>query len=280
MYWKKISLKDRKIFLKEKLKGLSLEDKTDLLFNSFEGEECVCLATGMSLLDYSEDKVREFCKDKVVLSVKTASLKFKHVTDICVTNYYNSFSFSGNEDFLLLSRQETLLDHPNWVNAGLVTPETYAANFPFSPDVLWGCDTSGKHSNSVCNANRWKENELSKRKVNRLLGPGILNDMAIPTMVHLGVSKIYFLGWDGSLLDKKGKVKHFYDLERKYKPNLNKIRSDLDLKIVKSDLPKDEQQVVRDAEEDIVKYFASKEIDIFTLSKTSNITNNIPRHLL
>lgn len=269
--WDSIELKERKYAYKQLSMNKTIEEKTDLLRNMFSGKECVCLATGPSLLDYSKQAIDEFCKDKVVVSVKTAAVRHLDVTDICVTNFYNSYKFSNDEPFLILARQEVPLGNKNFVNRMLVEHSSFMTKLPFKPDILWGCNNLVAHSKSVCYANRWNENELTKQKVNRILGPGILNDMAIPVMVHLGVKKIYFLGWDGSQVDNRGRVKHFYKIDRTIQPNINVIREDLDCRILKADTAKHEQEIVTNSEIDIYRYLSSKRISPFILSTQSHV---------
>lgn len=275
--WNDFPVKERKHVFRRLSRGKSREQKTDLLYNAYKDLECVCLTTGPSLLDYPEKEIEEFCKDKVVVSIKTASLKFKNTTDICLTNYYNSYKFSNDEPFLILARQETPIWQNNWVNRRLVTEESYGNYFPFQPDILWGCDNTVGHSKSVCYANRWEENELTKEKTNRILGPGVLNDLGIPVIVHIGVKKVYFLGWHGSRLNKHGKLEYAYKIENKHRPNFNVIKESLDCRILKSDTPKDECSLITESELDILKYFNKKQIEVSILSKNNQISKKFKR---
>ena len=74
--WKEIAVKERKALYKEISKNKTLEEKTKLLKNIYEGLEGVCLVTGPSLLEFPQEKIEAFCKDKPVFSVKTATLKY------------------------------------------------------------------------------------------------------------------------------------------------------------------------------------------------------------
>lgn len=268
------------LFLKNKLSELNLEQQTDLLENYCDDCEVVVLTTGPSLLDYSSEKIKDFCKDKIVLSVKTASLKFEDITHFSITNFYNTFQLTGNEKYVTLARRETKWGTQNFVNGHLVLRETWTNSFNIKPDILWGCDNTVQHSRSVCHANRWKENELRYQKINRILGPGILNDMVIPVAVHLGASKIYFLGWDGSRLNYNGNVKHFYTIEKQYTPTINLINPNFNLNNLKADLEFDEQKIVRNSELSLLNYLNSKNIESYILSKSSSVNNKFKRFLL
>lgn len=268
------------LLLKNKLSQLSLEEQTDLLENYCGDCDIVILTTGPSLLDYSPEKIKDFCKDKIVLSIKTASLKFEDITHFSITNFYNTFQPTGNERFVTLARRETKWGTKNYVNGHLVVRETWANSFNIRPDVLWGCDNTVMHSNSVCYANRWEENELKNQKINRILGPGILNDMAIPVAVHLGASKIYFLGWDGSQLNCNGNVTHFYTTDSDYKPTVNLIDPNFNLNNLKADLQIDEQEIVRNSELYLLNYLNKKNIKPYILSKSSFVNNKFERFSL
>ena len=207
-----------------------------------------------------------------------AAIKYAKITDICVTNFYNTFDFEGVLPFLFLARNEAPIGYVNQVNLNLINPKTHITKFKGKVDILWGCDNRCLHSNSVCNANRWEENTLDKQPTDRILGPGILNDMAIPVMMHTGVSKIKIIGWDGSVLDEKGSVEHFYDIEEQFRPVANCMRRNLDLSTIKADLKEDEQQVVRKAELDIKNFLNNNGIEIEILTKLSHVDKAIKRN--
>jgi len=279
--WSDIDVKERKKVFRQIAaeKNMSREDKTKLLKNMYEGLECVCLTTGGSLSEFTKEKIEEMYGEIPVFSVKMAAIKYAKITDICVTNFYNTFDFEGVLPFLFLARNEAPIDHPNQVNLNLINPKTHVTEFKGEVDILWGCDNRCLHSNSVCNANRWEENTLDKQPTNRILGPGILNDMAIPVMMHTGVSKIKIIGWDGSVLDEKGSVEHFYDIEEQFRPVANCMRRNLDLSTIKADLKEDEQQVVRKAELDIKNFLNNNGIEIEILTKLSHVDKAIKRNL-
>jgi len=276
--WKEVAVKDRKNVYKEICKNKSLEEKTKLLKNIYEGLEGVCLVTGPSLLEFSQEKIEQFCKDKPVFAVKTATLKFSKVVDVCITNSYNTYQPHPKRKYLVLARQETPIQFNNWINQDLIEKNTFYNSFFYEPDILWGSDTTVGHSKSVCKTNKWKENSLENTPINRVLGPGIMYDMIVPILIHTGLSKVGFLGWDGSDLDKKGNIKHFYDVEKKYRPMMNCVTDDFDLNNLKADLQEHEQQIGTNAQARLYEYFVESGCQPEILTKNSSINSSFPRN--
>ena len=172
-------------------------DKTAMLKDMYKGCECVCFLAGPSLCEFDQSKIESFCNNKPVFSLKTSAIKFESITDICITNHYATFNFPAERDYVVLSRQEMPLGYKNWINTDLIDIETHSIKFENEPDTLWGSDVSTRHSMSVINADRWEENSFMNNPYNRIIGPGIMNDMVVPLLVHFGVKKLAF--WVGTV---------------------------------------------------------------------------------
>ena len=276
--WNDIPIKDRKRVYLEKSKDKSLLVKNIMLKNMYKGLECLCVSAGISTSEFDKEKVVEFAKDKPFFAVKTAALKFEDEIDICITNFYATFKFPSIRKYVVLARQEMPHGYKNWINPDLVDTKTLCEKFENKPDILWGSDTTARHSRSVVNANRWEENSIDNNAYNRIIGPGIMNDMVVPILVHCGVSKINMLGWDGAKIEEDGSIKHFYDLETEYKPTLNYVSNKFDLNNLKSDTPECEQKIAKRGEESVLRYLNSKGIEINIMSKQSLITKKIKRN--
>ena len=276
--WSKIPLKDRKAKYKDMSNGKSLLLKNAMLKNIYKGYECLCISAGMSTSEFEYDVIKEYAKDKPVFTVKTSTLKYKDITDVCITNYYATFHFPKQRDYVVLARQEMPLGYKNWVNKDLIEMSTFSEQFQNEPDVLWGSDVSARHSNSVVNANRWVENEISNSGFNRIIGPGLMNDMVVPIMVHCGITKINMLGWDGARIQPDGSIRHFYDNEPQYKPTLNYVSNKFNLNNLKSDTNECEQKIAKRGEECLLTYLNSKGIEINILTKHSEINSKIKRN--
>jgi hypothetical protein len=131
---------------------------------------------------------------------------------------------------------------------------------------------------SVINANRWEENSFIKNPYNRIIGPGIMNDMVVPLLVHFGVKKASFLGWDGAKITDDGSINHFYDIEKQYTPTLNYVSNKFNLNNLKSDTDECEQQIAERGEQDVLRFLNSKNIEIEILTKNSTVTSKITRN--
>lgn len=276
--WDNIPVKDRKDVYKEKSEGKSLLVKTAMLRNIYKNLECVCFLAGPSLCEFDQDSIEKFCEGKPVFSVKTTAMKFKDITDVCITNHYATFDFPTDRKYLVLSRQETPLGYKNWINTDLVEMSTHRIHFKNKPDTLWGSDVTARHSRSVVNANRWEENSFINSPYNRIIGPGIMNDMVVPLLVHFGVSKVSILGWDGAKIQEDGSINHFYDIEKQYVPTLNYVSNKFNLNNLKSDTKECEQQIATKGEKAVFKYLLSKNVEIEILTKNSLVTNKIKRN--
>ena len=276
--WSDIAVKERKKVYKKISNGKSLPLKTLMFKNIYKDLDCVLISCGNSTSEFSKEKIVEFCKEKPVFTVKTATLKFAEISDICITNFYATFQFPEEREYLVFSRQEMPLGYKNWVNSDLIERDTFCESFDNEPEILWGSDVTVKHSRSVINTNRWEQNSLDNCPLNRSLGPGIMNDMVVPILVHCGVKKISILGWDGAKIQDDGTIRHFYDLEPAYKPTMNCASSKFDLNNLKADTNECEQQIACRGEEQILNYLSKKNIEIEILTKNSRITDKIKRN--
>ena len=274
--WSDYPVKERAGVAKAALKTAeTYEESNDILKDMYKGESVVCIATGSSILDFTREQLSEMIGHIPVFALKTAAKRHCDIVDVCVSNYYNTFD--EEVPYLFLARQEAPHTGGNIVNANIVYPGTYKAVFENFPDLQWGSDTSGLHALSVCNANRWEENSIENSPFDRILGPGCLNDMAIPVMVHMGVRHIRFIGWDGSDVKQNGTINHFYDVEKEFEPTMNSISRSFDLRNLKADLAIDEQEIVRNASSDIKSYLLNNGVSMSIASKNSTVDENIER---
>lgn len=274
--WEDYPIKERARAAKRALGVVKkYKDSNKIIKDMYKGETVVCIATGSSILDFTQEELSAEIGHMPVFALKMAAKRHGDIVDVCVSNYYNTFD--EEVPYLFLARQEERHTEANHVNSGIVYPATYKLSFGNPPDILWGSDISGLHSRSVCNANRWEENSIENSPSDRILGPGCLNDMAIPVMVHMGVSHIKFMGWDGSDVNSNGTINHFYDVERKFEPQMNSISKSFDLRNLKADLNLDEQDIVRSASLDIRDYLSNNGIGISIATKNSNVDKGISR---
>ena len=278
--WSNYSVKERKAKYKQISKGKDLLVKTAMLSGIYDGLECVLINCGPSALEFDKEVIADFCKDKPLFTVKTVTQKYSDITDVHISNFYATFQFPKERDYLVLTRQEMPLGYNNWINADLVEHDTLCETFDNEPDTMWGSDITARHSRSVVNGNRWAENTFKNNPYNRIIGPGIMNDMVVPLLEHTGVKKVSILGWDGAKIQKDGSINHFYDAEPQYKPTINYVSNKFDLNNLKSDTDECEQKIAKRGEDSILDYFTSIGIEMEILTKTSAISDRIKRNFV
>lgn len=274
--WEDYPVKDRAGVAKKLLRMVKrYKDVNRVLKDMYKGQTAVCIATGSSVLDFTPEELSAKIGHLPVFALKMAAKRHEDIVDVCVSNYYNTFD--EEVPYLFLARQEAPYTQDNPVQKQILYPATFKQHFDNPPDVQWGSDTSRGHSGSVCYANRWEENSIENSPNDRILGPGCLNDMAIPVMVHMGVSHIQFMGWDGSDVKHNGTINHFYDVEREFEPTMNGISRGFDLRNLKADTPLDEQEIVRRATLDMQTYLSDNGVGMTILTKNSTVDENINR---
>ncbi len=279
--WSEIPLKERKSKYREISKDKSLLVKTAMLSGIFKNHEAVLISCGPSASEFNYETIKNYCKDKALFTVKTATQKYKDITDVHVSNFYATFQFPADRKYMALTRQEMPIGYANWINTDMIELETHCLQFDNEPDVMWGSDVTARHSNSVCMANRWEENTFKNNPYNRIIGPGIMNDMIVPLLVHTRVKKVSILGWDGAQIRENGSIEHFYDSEPEYTPTINYVSphtNKFNLYDLKSDTNECERDIGQSAEDRIVQYLAENNIEMEILTKNSTITDKIKRN--
>jgi len=279
--WNTIPLKDRKTKFKEISEGKSLLLKTAMLTNMYEGCDSVLINCGPTAAEFDYETIKEFCKDKVLFTVKVVTQKYEKITDVHISNTYATWHFPKQRPYLVLTRQEMPHGYENWINTDMIELETHSLYFKNEPDIMWGSDITARHSNSVCLANRWEENSFKNNPYNRIIGPGIMNDTIVPLLVHTGVSKVSILGWDGAQMRENGSIEHFYDHEPQYTPTMNYVSphtNKFNLNNLKSDTDKCERDIGQSGEERLAEYLTENNIELEILTKNSTITDKIKRN--
>ena len=99
--WNNIPLKERKRKYREISFGKSLLLKTAMFKDIYKGLECVVMNCGTSVSEFPVEKITSFCQNKPVFAVKTSTLKFKDIVDVCITNFYATFQFPSERDYIV-----------------------------------------------------------------------------------------------------------------------------------------------------------------------------------
>ncbi|MFO7657144.1 MAG: hypothetical protein R6W78_08760 [Bacteroidales bacterium] len=180
--------------LKDRLKND--EDPIKVLEDAFEGRTVLVVSAGPSAIDWRNVFESIYTENPVVVCVKQSINLVGSMCDIHFLNNVNLFKYKKNDGLLTVM-----------TDVGLYLPKfgKYDVNY------------------SLINGNRLIDNEkfflainkdfdnytLNKTGIMRPVGPGIMHESVIYTLVHMGFKKIVTVGWD--IADDKGVNTHFYD---------------------------------------------------------------------
>jgi len=188
-------LKERSKSLKECVKySTSQTEKIELLRDSFKGKPCVILSCGPTLTTHSEEKLKDFLKDKVVIAVKQAFDLFGEYTDFHTYNCANFKRYDYSQYTPIVIESST------------------------SPRPLGNCDIKffikeRDFNKSLSSTYEFDKGTYENSTFLRPYGPGIMYESVFYLAQHLGVSEIITVGWDNALISEDPSKQHFYDME-------------------------------------------------------------------
>lgn len=152
-------------------------------------EECVVLSCGPSLNLFSEEQIRDFCKNKLVIAIKLAYLKYKDVADVMMANGCN-LPYSTTGEFYNVQDVFSI----------------FSANFPKSVELKnQECDIYLQVTNPfyngagqdqfVCFTQNFEQEKLGNTLFRKCY-PGIMGESCIPFVEFMGFKRFYTIGWD------------------------------------------------------------------------------------
>ena len=156
------------------------------LKGSFLGHEAVVLTCGPSLADYTKQQILDFCKGKLIVSVKEAFLEFPSshlwfVNDsrwqkfsVSTTSTLAIYTHAIHETAFKASHSDVFYD--------VYLQEAFSTK---SLDV----------SNQLINKQNYNDYAFDSN-ILRPWGPGILYESVFYFLQHLGIRNCYTLGWD------------------------------------------------------------------------------------
>jgi glycosyltransferase involved in cell wall biosynthesis len=190
--------------LKKEIQNKTLKQQVELLKDKYKDQECYILNCGPSLKELDENKLKEFLKDKLVLSVKQAGEVFSDVTDF---HFFNCSNLPNVEP-----SQPPYEDSEEVVS---IASSNYAEYTRWS--LLQRCDLFFKIpirteiNNEFLVRTGEIDNFLLKNNLTRPCGPGIMYETVLFTALHLGVKSITCIGWDLTMDQvKEDDYQHFY----------------------------------------------------------------------
>ena len=191
--------------LKRRIQNLPLQQKMDTLKNAYEGQDCYLLNCGPSLKDYDQEKLKEFLKDKLVLSVKQAFTEYSDVTDFHFFNCSN-----------LPSPSSTFEPHYRYDDHTIsVGSSNYDQFLRWSPlqrsDVFFKIPIRTEINNEFLVRTGKIDDFLIKNNLTRPCGPGIMYETVVFTAIHLGIKSLTCIGWDLTMEKvNESNYEHFY----------------------------------------------------------------------
>ena len=238
----------------------NLQDKTDLLKDSFDGETCYILSCGPSVKNYSPDQLREKLSDKLVFGIKTI---YDYVPDIVDFHFFNCCNLpllkgKNNQEHFIYppDNQPVVIASSNYDEGTRWGSEQEISMFYKIP-IRTSVDSFLAHNK------RFEEYCLSNT-INRPCGPGIMLETVFHMAEHIGVKEIVILGLDMTTNPKTHKdYDHFYSRDTQ----LHNPGDMLDWEI------KDN----REAFSHMHDWLKEKGISLKICSDISSLSNNIPR---
>lgn len=150
--------------------------------NQYQDQECVIVGCGPSLAEFTEKDLHNICKNKVVLSIKQGyhRVPFCHY-HFLNDNNYETYTYSSNVPDIVVECPSNHRVH--YLDS--------IANYFFIVQQNW--DFSQALSRTL-DFDRWT---IKNSPFYRPFGPGIMFETVLFFAYHIGVSKIYTIGWDG-----------------------------------------------------------------------------------
>lgn len=180
----------------------SLEDYKDI----YSDKDVVIFTCGPSLSEFDKEKMEQFCKDKIVFTVKQAFHKYKDITN---------FHFFNDNNFLKYDTKAVKI--------------ASSGNLQWAKSQVWGeqeidlcfqiINATGRIENSISHMENFNL-MLFDSQIQRIWGPGIMYETVLPFAIHTGTKKIYVNGWDYTVAND-GTLKHYYDEEKAEKVLIN-----------------------------------------------------------
>lgn len=183
--------------IKEKIANAgSLEEKLKLLEGAYEGETCYLLTCGPSFKENWNDEVKKLLSGKLIISVKQTYIEAADIVDFHLLNSWNyqTYDYKEPKPIVLVERAD---DDPP-------TPGIQA-------DLLFRIPDPRDFANRLATSfafDKW----LFTKQPDRPWGPGVVYELGIYLLVHLGVKEIITLGWDLGELNVPT-MKHFFEEE-------------------------------------------------------------------
>jgi hypothetical protein len=220
------------------------------LSNKHNGEDCVILTCGPSLIEYPLEKILDFCKNKTVICVKEAIVEYKDICDYFFANSTRHREYDFNEKTIKIFQKCT---KPIKFN-----------NY----DIILHEDRPFDKKNQLLLKHNFEDYNINNN-VKRPWGPGILYESIFYLCKYMGFKNVYTIGWD--LIDhtKTHKITHYFDDSNKKEYSTSCVHGDRDYR--------DEMILVNKNIPLLRQYFKDKKMYIKVVGTKSFVNKEIPR---
>lgn len=220
------------------------------LKNKYLDKDCVVLTCGPSLTEYSKDKIRDFCKGKVVICVKEAIIEYYDICTIFIVNNTRYRRYNINFDNILT----IYVGDNNSIKKNHKL--SISEDRPFFPDK------------QLLLIKNFAEYDFDN-KFKRPWGPGIMYECVFYLCKYIGIQTIYTIGWDLINTEKETNITHYFE-DYKSENYKNSERR-------KNHNYKNEMLLVNNNITHMYKYFKDNGMNIFVVGEQSFVNRGIPR---
>ena len=220
----------------------------------FKGKDCVILTCGPSLREYSDEKIRKFCRDKVIICIKETIIEYGDIANFHIYNgtrirKYNVSNKKYTSIFQLKKENiKTINQYNNIIDINIYE------DIPF------------KKTNQLLRKKNFNEYNF-KNKIKRPWGPGILYETVFYLCLYMGIINVYTIGWDLIDTKKETKIIHYFEYDDKYKESEKWNNRNF----------RDEMLLVNNNIKYMYNYFKNNNMNIFIVGKKSYVDKIIPR---
>jgi hypothetical protein len=227
--------------------------KIENLNNKYSGKDCVVMACGPSLLEYPKEKVREFCRGKIVFCVKEAIFEFQDICDLFISNFVRHRDYNITKDSIIKIYQKGIKSPKDLTNYDLILEE----------------DRPFKKCNQLLELKNYEEYSFFN-KLKRPWGPGIILESVFYLCQYMGIKNIYTIGFDLFDVKSERNIKHYFedDNSKIYSQSKRYKNKDFvnEINFINNNLPS------------FIEYFKKKSnMEIIIIGKLSFINNKIKR---
>jgi len=246
-------------FLKNKINNKSTaRERLDLLKDSFKGEECYLITCGPSLKEYTPEFLKEKLKDKLVIAIKQAYDYVPEIVDFHMfnCNNFSPYKYEKSQPIVLTAagEPEEIIRNNVWTNE-----QAYDIFMPI-------INSNQDFNKALANTKEFDKYTLDK-SVDRPWGPGMIYEVALFLLEHLGVSDVYTIGWDHEKIGQTKSTRYYDDKEVRLTRKSDPMRPD---------------EIERNIElsRDFCSWLREKGVNVYIGTKGSHVHSDVPRKMI